>query len=234
MAFFNYGMYKGGETQMTLDEYKARAAEEDDWAPGWDAIDEVFDKLYPDQTPLHYGTEIHKRAMFGGEEYLDGYSIYQSLNGYKHVLTYGMTELYVNEEAFGGEWSGWGYEMTLKLNEEKAEDCIWAINMLSNLARYTYTQQRIFEPYQFLAGNGQSIHIGTQSAITALLAVNDTEADGIDTIHGRVDFIQLVGITQRELEVLKGDSSQAERLVANMKQDNPFLITDMNRTISYL
>ncbi|WP_054942129.1 suppressor of fused domain protein [Paenibacillus ihuae] len=91
-----------------------------------------------------------------------------------------------------------------------------------------------FTSVQFVAGNGQSIHIGVQSAITALLAVKDTEAGGIDTIHGRVDFIQLVGITQRELEVLKDDSSQAERLVANMKQDNPYLITDMNRTISYL
>lgn len=123
---------------MTLDEYKNQASEQEDWAPGWDAIDQEFEKLYPKQIPVHYGTEMHKRAIFGGDEHLDGYSIYQSPNGYKHLLTYGMTELYLEMESFGGEWSRWGYEMTIKLKEESVESCLWAINMLSNLARYTY------------------------------------------------------------------------------------------------
>lgn len=219
---------------MNLEEYKKRASEQDDWAPGWDAIDEVFEKLYPNQKPAHYGTTLTKRAIFSGDQYIDGYSIYQSLNGYKHLLTYGMTELYTNEEAFGGEWSRWGYEMTIKLKESTNEDCMWAIDMLSNLARYTYTQKRFFEPLQFIAGNGTSLHIGVESAITALLAVNDTEANGIDTVHGRVNFIQLVGITQRELEMLKEDRTKAGILVENMKIDNPYLVTDMKRTKSYL
>lgn len=219
---------------MNLEEYKKRASEENDWAPGWDAIDEVFEKLYPNQKPAHYGTTLTKRAIFSGDQYIDGYSIYQSLNGYKHLLTYGMTELYTNEEAFGGEWSRWGYEMTIKLKESTNEDCMWAIDMLSNLARYTYTQKRFFEPLQFIAGNGTSLHIGVESAITALLAVNDTEANGIDTVHGRVNFIQLVGITQRELEMLKEDRTKAGILAENMKIDNPYLVTDMKRTKSYL
>lgn len=219
---------------MDLEEYKKRASEEEEWAPGWDDIDKIFEKLYPNQKPAHYGTALTKRAIFGGDQYIDGYSIYQSPNGYKHLLTYGMTELYTNEEAFGDEWSGWGYEMTIKLKESSNEDCMWAIDMLSNLARYTYTQKRFFEPLQFIAGNGTSLHIGVQSAITALLTVNDTEANGIDTVHGRVDFIQLVGITQRELEILKEDRTKAVILVENMKKDNPYLATDMRRTKSYL
>lgn len=219
---------------MTLDEYRKRASEQEDWAPGWEAIDEVFDKLYPNQKPAHYGTELHKRSIFGGDEYLDGYSIYQSPNGYKHLLTYGMTQLYADEEAFGGEWSCWGYEMTIKLKEESNEDRMWAISMLSNLSRYIYTQKRFFEPMQFIAGDGTSLHKGVESAITALLFVEDTEAKGIDTVHGRVGFIQLVGITQRELEVLKEDYTQVEILINNMKKDNPYLYTDMKRKKSYL
>lgn len=217
---------------MTLEEYKKRASEQEDWAPGWEAIDKVFDKLYPNQDPAHFGTLL--RSTLGGDEYLDGYSIYRSPNDYKHLLTYGMTELYIDEEAFGGEWSRWGYEMTIKLREDTNEDCMWAINMLSNLARYTYTQKKFFEPMQYVSGNGKSIHIDVESAITALLVVNDTEAEGIDTVHGRVDFMQLVGITQRELEVLKEDHTQAGVLVENMKKDNPYLITDMKRMKSYL
>ena len=219
---------------MTLDEYKKRASEQEDWAPGWEAIEDAFEKHYPKQTPAHYGTDIHKRAFFGGDEYLDGYSIYQSPNGYKHLLTYGMTELYIEEESFGGEWSRWGYEMTFKLKEALVEDCIWAINMLSNLARYTYTQERIFEPLQFVPGNGKSLNVGVDSAITALILVNDTEVNGINTVHGKVDFIQLVGITQRELEVLRDDRNQLENIIMNMRQENPYLVTDMKRVKSYI
>ncbi|MBS2967583.1 suppressor of fused domain protein [Metabacillus sp. KIGAM252] len=219
---------------MKLEEYKKQAAAAEDWAPGWLAIDDVFENLYPHQEPAHFATEFHKRALLGGDQYLDGYSIYQSPNGYKHVLTYGMTELYINEEAFGGEYSRWGYEMTIKLNEKSHEDCMWAIDMLSNLARYTNTQNRFFEPMQYVAGDGTSIHIGVESAITGLLVVPDTEAGSVNSVHGRVDFLQLVGITERELDVLKEDRSQAEMLVERMKRDNPYLVTDMKRIESYL
>ena len=219
---------------MTLEEYTKHASEQEDWAPGWESIDEVFEKLYPNQKPAHFGADLPSRAIFGGDEYVDGYSIYQSRNGYRHILTYGMTELYTDKEAFGGEWSRWGYEMTIKLKEDSVEDCKWAINMLSNLARYTYTKKKFFEPMQFIAGNGSSLHIGIESAITALLVVNDTECSGIDTVHGRVEFMQLVGITQRELEILKEDYTQAGLLYENMRKDNPYLATDMKRVKSYL
>ena len=47
------------------------------------------------------------KRLVSKEEFLDGYSIYRSPNGYMHIVTYGMTELYGNEEAFDGEWNGW-------------------------------------------------------------------------------------------------------------------------------
>ncbi|MDQ0229111.1 suppressor of fused domain protein [Metabacillus malikii] len=219
---------------MNVEEYNNRAKIEEDWAPGWEAIDEAFEQLYPNQTPAHFGTNLHARAVFGGDQYLDGYSIYASPNGYKHIVSYGLTELYTNEEAFGGEWSGWGYEMTFKLSEESNEECMWALDMFANLARYTNTQKRYFEPLQFIGGNGTSIKLGSDSKITALLIVNDTEAKAMNTVHGKVDFLQLVGITERELDVLKQDRTQAAVLVEKMKRDNPFLVTDMSRTCSFL
>lgn len=222
------------ENKMTLNDYKKQMKDHDEWAPGWEAIEEVFENLYPDQTPAHMGTEIQARALFGGNQYLDGYSIYKSPNGYQHIVTYGMSDLYADEESFGGEWSRWGYEMTIKLKEKTPDDCMWAINMLSNLAHYTYTNERHFSPYSFIDGNGESIHIGTPSKITALLAVNDTEAHAIETVHGKVEFIQMVGITEQELDKLKEDPEKAILLVEKMKADNPYLITDMARTQSYL
>ena len=52
---------------MNKEEYKKYAEEHEDWAPGWDAIDECFEKLYPGQEPEHFGTNIISRAMMGGE-----------------------------------------------------------------------------------------------------------------------------------------------------------------------
>lgn len=219
---------------MTKEEFKKRMEEEEDWAPGWDAIEAAFEKLYPDQKPVHYGTEMNERAMFGGDQYLDGYSIYESPHGYKHIVTFGMTELYAEEAAFGGEWNKWGYEMTIKLAEKENQDCVWALDMFSNLALYTYTQKRYFEPFQYVAGNGSSICLNRESQITALLIVPDTELPPIDTVYGKTEFIQLVGITESELSKLKEDSENARLLYKLMKEENPYLITDLNRKGSYL
>ena len=119
---------------MTKEQFLQKLENDPEFSPGWQAIDDAFDALYPGQQPAHFGTNLHARAIFGGDNFLDGYSIYQSENGYKHIVTYGMTELYGNEEACGEEWNGWGYEMTIKLREDSNEECMWAIDMLSNLA----------------------------------------------------------------------------------------------------
>ena len=99
--------------------------------------------------------------------------------------------------------------MTIKLNEETDEACMWAIDILSNLARYTYTQKKFFQPYEYISGGGQSLHIGVESNITALLTISDTEAQTQDTLYGKTEFIQLVGITESELQALINDRDNA-------------------------
>ena len=218
---------------MTIEEFRKKAESDPEWAPGWDVIENEFARIYPGQEPKHYATNMVSRAMFGGDNYLDGYSIYSSPKGYKHIVTFGMTELYTDEESFGGEWNKWGYEMTIKLKEETEENCMWAIDMLSNLARYTYTQNRFFEPYQYISGDGESLHTGVESDITALLIISDTEAQTQDTIYGKTEFIQLVGITENELQALMEDRNNIHKLYEMIKKDNPDFVTDMKRTKSY-
>ena len=50
------------------------------------------------------------------------------------------------------------------------------------------TTERFFEAGECVPGNGTSLHIGTESLITALLVVNDTSAQTLDTLHGKVEF----------------------------------------------
>lgn len=221
---------------MTIEEFREKAKDQE-WAPGWDEIEDAFKEVYGGQEPQHYGTVITSRAMFGGNEYLDGYSAYRSEKGYAHVVTFGMSELYAEEEKFGGEFSKWGYEMTIKLKDTDPQNCVWAMNMMGNLARYTFQSERWFEPGQYVgsANNPSSLDLSRpESAITALLITEDTEVKGRQTIYGELLFLQLVGITTGEFIKVKEDRSLVPVLLERLRADYPDLETDMERTKSYI
>ena len=55
-----------------------------------------------------------------------------------------------------------------------------------------------------------------------------------DSVYGKTEFIQLVGITEQEFKNIQGKTESIELLLERMKQDNPDLVTDMTRTSSYL
>lgn len=78
---------------------------------GFDAIQETFLKIYPNQKdPLHYAPII--KHIFGGKDPLDGISVYRG-DGYYHFVTYGFSELYEKEQE-NKEYSGFGFELTFK------------------------------------------------------------------------------------------------------------------------
>lgn len=218
---------------MNKEEYLKLMKEDDSWAPGWDAITTAFEILYPNQEPHHLATEVLDRAMFGGDNYLDGYSVYTSLNGYRHILSYGFSELYAHEDNVGAQESGWGYELTGKIKEANAEDCIWFIDMLSRMAYYTFTQNRPLGPFQFI-NIGRSVKSESDSAITGLLVVPDTEVPSINTIHGKVQFLQLVGITNNELAMLTENRNKAPTLMQKLQELNPYLYIDLSRNFDVL
>lgn len=221
---------------MTLEEFR-EMAKDDDFVPGWDEIEDGFKEVYGDQKPDHYGTVITSRAMFGGKEYLDGYSIYRSEKGYSHIVTFGMSELYAEEESLGKEYSKWGYEMTIKLKGKEPKECVWAMNMLGNLARYTFESERWFEPNQYVgsANNPTSIDLGhPECKITSLLVMNDTEVKTRQTIYGELAFLQLVGITTDEFRKISEDRKLVPVLLERLRADYPDLETDMERTKEYL
>ena len=67
--------------------------------------------------------------------------------------------------------------------------------------------------------------------ITALAFAPDPELGTIDTPHGKVQFLQMVGLTSAEYEYLKplNNVEAVEALLKKMQQDNPLLITDLDR-----
>ncbi|MNY78956.1 Suppressor of fused protein (SUFU) [compost metagenome] len=62
-----------------------------------------------------------------------------------------------------------------------------------------------------------------------MVFVEDPEIPKKQTPHGEVSFLQIVGITNAEYESILENPGTAEALVNKLKENNPLLITDLNR-----
>lgn len=220
---------------------------EDDAAPGWDAITEALNKVYPDTAERHYGTII--KYIIGGKDPLDGISIYDNNKQtfHRHVVSFGMSELYYSPESADNDYSKWGCEFTMRLvpyegdkdaqNQDGStakNEPYWAMNLMQNIARYVFETGEYFEAYHFMPANSP-IRMDTDTKLVGLIFAPDPELGSIDTVHGRVDFLQMVGITQKELDWLfkEPTTARGKILVDRIRETNPMLITDLMRTEEY-
>jgi suppressor of fused len=200
----------------------------DDEVPGWDAIDRVLDRLYSDQEPLHSGTIV--KWMMGGPDPIDGISAYRNElhQPHWHFVTYGYSELY-SKESPNADVSGYGLEMTFRLARatDEAQPPTWAFNFLQNLARYVFETGNVFKAGHHINLNGP-IAVGHETEIRAAIFADDPELPTIDTPHGRVEFLQVVGITldERESALLWNTTAFTEIL----REKSPLLITDVQRS----
>jgi suppressor of fused-like protein len=199
-----------------------------DSVPGWDAIDKALWPIYRDLEPLHVGTVV--RYCMGGKDPLDGISAYKVLHPrpHWHFVTYGLSELY-EKESENLEVSGWGIELTFRLacpaDEEKPG--WWPFNFLQNLARYVFDTGNVFAVRHHMTLNGP-IAQGAETAIEAIAFTTDaTLSELIDTPHGELRFLQVVGVTSDELDLMR--SWDTLRFLDVLAEENPFLITDLER-----
>lgn len=218
---------------MTQKEYKNFFDEDD--AVGWLEIDKVVEGIYGDQKPRHYAPPVH--YMVGGEDPLDGVSIYDSQKDmfHRHLVSYGMSELYYNEEAAGGEFSKWGFEFTFRLKPfaEDGDDPTWVVNLMNNLARYVIKSGKWFEEYHVIPANGPiRLNSTAEINIVGVAFVSDPELGKVQTPHGEVSFLQMVGLTANEMNRITSASSaydEVKKVLDEMKTTNPLMITDLLR-----
>ena len=57
----------------------------------------------------------------------------------------------------------------------------------------------------------------------------DPELGAIDTAHGRVEFLQIVGLTGSEYAGVVDGTSKVDEILAGLSAGNPLLITDLAR-----
>lgn len=217
---------------MTSEEYKQQFTEED--AVGWLSIDTALEKVYGKTEPRHYGPLCGLHFMAGGTDPIDGASIYDTnkQEPHRHIVSYGMSALYYDPEKAGKEFSDWGFEFTFRLKPFAGDtgDPLWAVHVMNNLARYVFNSSKWFEENHFIPAKGP-IRLDTETEITGFVLALDPELGKMETPHGEVSFLQLVGITNAELEKLMQDptTTNVAALISELKKDNPLLITDLER-----
>lgn len=196
-------------------------------APGWEAIDAELSRVYGSAEPLHYATEVP--ARLGGEEHLDGISAYHRSGPvpHWHLVSYGMSELY-EKESDDPSTSGWGFEFTVRVARaaDGAAPPAWSLRLLQRLAGYVFDTGRPFAAGHTMNPGGPLT--GDESTRLAALAfTTDTELRPIDTPHGRLMFLQAIGLTLDEYEAAR--EWRTEAFLDVLARTVPGLITDPTR-----
>jgi hypothetical protein len=195
-------------------------------ALGWGAIDGALAKIYGEgEPPYHFAPLIS--AALGGPDPLQGISVYERATPvpHWHYVTYGFSELY-EKESEDLEYSGFGFELTFRLALLEEQPPRWPLDFLNNLARYVFRTGNCFNAGHYLHCNGP-IALGTATDIRAILFAPEPELGEIDTPNGRLEFLQVVGITADELLQVK--KWNAHSFLRVLGEQLPLLITDLDR-----
>lgn len=216
------------DKHKNTDKEEGKNKQEEFAAPGWDAITEEFDRIYPGQEPRHYGVLI--KWQLGGPDPLDGISIYDG-GDYWHFVTYGLSELY-EKESEDKEYSGYGMEFTFKLkkgcygeqNEEDEFRCI--CGNLQNIAKLTFENGELFLPNEYVyTGQTAGIDRYQKSKLTGFITVSDPSVNTLDTPNGRVEFVEFIGVANSELQAIIDGKIRVRELYDKLGSD----ITDYGR-----
>ena len=169
-------------------------------APGWDAIHAALVGLFGDQEPAHWGG-----ARLPDQEGPYGISAYRHGDAWFYV-TYAMSELFT-KVSDDPTVSGWGFELTMRVRTTDPSPPIWPVVLLDGLGKSVYRTGSPFAPGHRVDLR-QPISGGDPATrLSAVAFAMDPELDAIDTAHGGVGFLTVVGITAQELAEMQASTT---------------------------
>ena len=197
---------------------------------GMDAIENEVKRIHPLwENARYYTPKIAWES--GGREPLEKISIHKE-EDYFHFITYGLTELH-DKESKDQTKSGFGTELTLKLKRgeyknqsEERKELLYITLLLENFAKYIIQENSIVKPYEdtyLVKGSSLRKNIGIDIAgtsnIVAFITVPDKDLQSLDTPYGRVDFIEFIGITKKELQAIRNGKITEKELYEKIGTD---------------
>ena len=104
---------------------------------------------------------------------------------------------------------------------------------MNNLARYVIKSGKWFEEYHVIPANGPiRMNSTAEINIVGVAFVSDPELGKVQTPHGEVSFLQMVGLTANEMNRITLASSaydEVKKVLDEIKTTNPLMITDLLR-----
>ncbi|NP_001161664.1 suppressor of fused-like protein [Saccoglossus kowalevskii] len=208
---------------------------------GLEAIYSSCRKLYQSQpNPLQVTAVV--KYWLGGPDPLDYISMYSNpgdpekgVPPHWHYVSFGISDLHGDgrvHEFTGGEGpSGFGFELTFRLKRESMETAppTWPAELMQGLSRYVFQSENTL-----CSGDHVSWHNpldNSESRINHMLMVEDPQLPPITTPFGSVQFIQIVGVCNEELQTAQHWNGPA--VLDLMRKipvaGGPWLVTDMRR-----
>lgn len=198
-------------------------------APGWDALDGALASALPGVAPRHLSGN-----NLPGQDGPYAINVYRDADSWLYV-TYGLSDLFgtferdpeAAPEPDQPLWSGFGFELTMRVVDPASEPPAWPLRLLTELGEYVHDTGRVFE-HGHRMDAGQPITGGSPpTRLTTLLFACDPVLGTIETPFGRVDFIEAVGATEPELERAKAGTT--DEVLAELALGNPRLATKVDR-----
>lgn len=192
-------------------------------APGWEALSKRLYEIYPGQKPFHFSPTKHFDE--GGKDPLDGISIFtgESPLSFWHYVSYGLSELYQKETKFPNT-SGFGIEFSFRLKKDSDTAPLWPLTVLQNLAKHVVDTGKPFKEFQ-LVHSGE-LSPDSKTELKGLIFFVDPKLGTLETPHGKVTYMQVVGLTLKEM---KYALKHAEELKKKLASKNELFVIDLTR-----
>lgn len=143
--------------------------------PGRDAIDAALERRYPG------GRRHHVTFVPANPGGLQGCSaVFDDGDGHWLFVTYGLTELGGKSEDDDPDWSGWGFELTMRVQADGPAPPQWPFALLTRAAAHVNSQGVVLDD-----GDRLDLDEGRCSV------VRDRDLGEIVTPNGRVVFLRV-------------------------------------------
>lgn len=169
--------------------------------PGWQPLVAACTRHYPDQVPP-------MRAGAPGARYgtrLDCVLAFRAVRPVPHWLyvSAGLSDLWATSPGTDSK-AGMGFELTFRLADPFAENPDseppqWPVNFLKLLGSYVFSHQATFDPSDFVSMESP---LSEGSELCHLGVIADPELGTTQLPGGKVQFLQMVGLTNDDLQDL--------------------------------
>jgi hypothetical protein len=199
-------------------------------APGWAAIDRAAGRICPAQTPHQFTS---RRAYdLDGNSPLPAITVWEGQRpDHWMYVTYGLSELFDKSSA-RPDVSGFGYELVFRLPRSPGQDAppAWPLPLLQGIGHYVLSGHGTLDSGHVVDLGGplrpESAGEGS-SALRGVVCVPDPRLGKIETPHGTLLFLALLGIAEDEVATL--ETWDLERKVGLLSELAPAAVTEPDR-----